>query len=126
VTTDAENTPARTPSWYAVRCIFASEDNKPWGPYDLASGHVDYEERVTLWLADSFADALARAEAEAADHAATLECEYVGLAQAYALPDAPQSGIEVFSMIRRSTLEPDDYVDAFFDTGTEHQADLRR
>jgi hypothetical protein len=48
--------------------------------------------------------------------------EYLGLAQSYALLDAPDRvGAEVFSLLRTSPLEPDDYLDAFFDTGHEHQ-----
>lgn len=91
--------------WYAVRCVFRHE---PVG---------GYEERVTLWPASSADDAIARAEAEAADYPA----EYVGLAQAYALFDEPGPGAEVFSLIRRSELAPDAYLTRFFDTGAEIQ-----
>jgi hypothetical protein len=31
------------------------------------------------------------------------------------------SGVEVFSLIRDSDLPPKEYLDQFFDTGTEHQ-----
>ena len=30
-------------------------------------------------------------------------------------------GEEVFSLLRQSDLDPDDYLDQFFDTGDEHQ-----
>jgi hypothetical protein len=88
-------------------------------------GSHAYEERVTLWRANDIDEAIAQAEAEALDYAAILEDapdEYLGLAQAYALSDAPnQDGAEVFSLIRDSTLDPETYLDTFFDTGREHQ-----
>jgi hypothetical protein len=81
-----------------------------------------YEERITLWRAPSFDDAIALAEDEARDYARDIEtATYAGLAQAYHLADEPGHGAEIFSLIRDSTLPPDDYLTAFFDTGTEHQ-----
>jgi hypothetical protein len=43
--------------WFAVRCVFR-------GTKELTL----YEERVTLWRADSFEDAIERAEAEADEY----------------------------------------------------------
>lgn len=40
-------------AWYAVRCVFVESENKPWGPTDLTSGEASYEERITLWQAES-------------------------------------------------------------------------
>ncbi len=97
-------------AWYAVRCVFR---HKEFG---------SYEERITLWRASSFDDAIARAEQEAAEYPAS----YVGLAQAYALDDDPaESGAEVFSLIRRSRLAPEAYLNRFFDTGAEFQGGPR-
>lgn len=110
--------------WYAVRCIFASPENKPWGPHDLPEGEIDYEERITLWQSATAEEAIALAEADAAEYAEILECEYTGLAQSYWLPEPPGHGQEVFSLIRRSALEQDDYVDQLFSTGTEHERHL--
>jgi hypothetical protein len=101
--------------WYAVRCVFAFERVSE----DAAR---TYEERVTLWRASSHDAAIERAEAEARDYADVLApAEYVGLAQSYELPDAPADGVEVFSLLRDSDLTLSDYLDAFFDTGTERQ-----
>ena len=105
--------------WYGVRCIFVSAHNKPWGPTDLEEGESDYEERITIWRAADMDDAIARAEAEALEYAETLEMDYAGLAQCYRLADELESGAEVFSLIRRSTLDVADYLDQFFDTGRE-------
>jgi hypothetical protein len=46
------------------------------------------------------------------------------VAQSYELYDEPGDGAEVFSLIRVSDLEPSDYVDRYFDTGTERQSEL--
>ena len=104
-------------SWYSVRCVLALG----WPPE--AAGET-YEERITLWRASSAKEAIARAEAEALDYAAVIEespCTYTGLAQCYRLVDEPGDGAEVFSLMRDSKLEPDAYLDRFFDTGSERQ-----
>lgn len=96
--------------WYGVRCIFR------W------TQPSTYEERVTLWEADSLDDAIAKAESEARVYAGRLTSEYLDIAQAYWIgPERPQAGSEVFSLMRDSTLDSDDYLDAFYDTGRERQ-----
>ena len=103
-------------SWFAVRCVFATG----WPPEAVGS----FEERITLWRASSFDEAIERAEAEAQSYAGELEDApdtYLGLAQAYKLTDAPGDGAEVFSLLRRSTLSPEAYLRKFFDTGDERQ-----
>jgi hypothetical protein len=96
--------------WFSVRCLF-----------DMGDGL--FEERVTLWDCSSFAAAVNRAEVEAREYAEGLGT-YLGLAQAFALADDPRSGSEVFSLIRRSDLRPDEYLTEFFNTGSELQVDL--
>ncbi|MFD8593373.1 hypothetical protein ACFV1L_00045 [Kitasatospora sp. NPDC059646] len=98
---------------YGVRCVFQ------W----TAGGGRSYEERVTLWQAPSAGDAIALAEAEAETYAADTGVEYLGFAQSYHLlpHGAPGAGSEVFSLLRDSPMEPDAYLDAYFDTGTERQ-----
>ena len=108
--------------WYAVRCVIASMENKPWGPNDLQAGETAYEERITLWRAASADDAISLAEADAEEYADMLESAYLGLAQAYHLAETPNHGSEVFSLIRRSVLDPESYLTALFDTGDEYQA----
>ena len=103
--------------WFSVRCVFASG----WP----AAGDVPaYEERMTLWRAASLDDAIERAEEEAREYASTIKESpgtYLGLAQAYMLADEPGDGAEIFSLVRRSKLPHDEYLDAFFDTGDEFQ-----
>lgn len=84
-------------------------------------GEQVYEERVTLWRTADVDAAIRRAEAEAEEYATILEAEYIGLAQAYLLADAVGDGAEVFSLMRTSDLDPDEYIDQFFDTGNERQ-----
>jgi hypothetical protein len=102
-----------SPRWFGVRCLFRH-------------GERLYEERITLWRALGFDEAIALAEADAAEYSADLAdgdlpTEYVGLAQAYRLDDEPGTvGAEVFSLIRDSDLPPGAYIDRFFDTGDEH------
>jgi hypothetical protein len=100
--------------WYTVRCVFRSRSDHGFA----------YEERLTLWLADSIDQAIILAEGEAAEYARVVEDEYVGLAQAYWLPEPPASGAEVFSLIRDSELASEEYLNRYFDTGREHQSEL--
>ena len=95
------------PEWYSVRCVFQSQSEQGFA----------YEERVTLWRADSIDEAIALAETEATEYVKERTAEYTGLAQAYWLFGTPSNGSEVFSMVRESALGSDDYLDRFFDTG---------
>jgi hypothetical protein len=106
----------RESSWYSVRCVFEV----------LRDGRA-YEERVTLWLAPDIDQALVWAEQEADAYAAGLVgCDYLGLAQAYQVLGGPVHGAEVFSLTRESELDPQPYLDAFFDTGSERQSSERQ
>jgi hypothetical protein len=107
--------------WYSVRCVFRSLSGSRWGPPDLASGESAYEERVTLWRTESADVAIERAEEEAHRYAADTDSEYLGIAQSYRMADEPGEGAEVFVLVRRSILEADPYLDAFFDTGSEFE-----
>ena len=97
--------------WFSVRCILAFTDD----------ASTLYEERVTLWRASSFEEAIERAEREAREYVGGLDGEYVGLAQAYHLADEHlEDGSEVFSMMRESELTAAAYITQFFDTGREN------
>lgn len=106
--------------WYAVRCVFRS-------PEAEVEGANAYEERITLWRADSFEDAIDRAETEARAYAAREPgTEYLDLAQAFQLgvEAAIGDGDEVFSLISDSPLGADAYLDRFFDDGEEYQDEV--
>jgi hypothetical protein len=101
---------AEAQDWYSVRCIFKAGDRSA------------YEERITLWRADSIDDAIRLAEIEASEYGGDVGWSYVGLAQAYELKaESVGNGSEVFSLIRNSSLQAIEYLDRFFDTGTEVQ-----
>ena len=77
---------------------------------------------MTIWKAATLDDAVAAAEADAADYVRALgNVEFVGLAQAYHMPEPPDNGAEVFSLMRDSELDPPEYLNRFFDTGKERQ-----
>lgn len=83
-----------------------------------------YEERITLWQAESMDDAIDLAEAEAKEYADGDDFIVLGLFQGYSISEADlgiEQGTEVFSLLRESDLDPDAYLDAFFDTGHERQ-----
>jgi hypothetical protein len=100
---------------FSVRCLFR------WAPRDGQRKKHLYEERITLWQAGSADEAIEAAEREALSYAGE-NSEYLEVFQSYSLVDpVAASGIEVFSLLRENDLEPEAYVDAFFDTGDEHQ-----
>jgi hypothetical protein len=82
-----------------------------------------YEERITLWRANSVDHAIELAEEEAKTYASD-GTEFLGCSQGFALFESvPVSGVEVFSLLRESELEPKQYIDAFFDTGAEYEGE---
>jgi hypothetical protein len=106
--------------WYSVRCVFQLNE--------ISEGDSPYEERITLWQASDFDQAIEQAEAEALDYIEDTEWAYLGLAQCFYLGDEVTqvgTGTEIYSLIRDSDLPPDEYLDAFFDTGTEHQRHVK-
>lgn len=82
--------------------------------------HV-YEERITAWNAGTIDEAIDLAEKDAFEYAKD-EARALDLFQAYWLFDEvgfiPQ-GTEVFSLLRESDLDDEDYVKIHFDTGFE-------
>src|SRR5215210_4053784 len=97
--------------WYAVRCVLRHSHDQRL-----------YEERITVWHASSFNEAVGRAESEASEYGAMVGSASLGLTQAFEIAeDQVTEGTEVFSLIRESELAPKDYLDTFFDTGTERQ-----
>ena len=107
---------SRDEPWYSVRCLIHFPDPDP-------GRTAVYEERITLWRAARSDEAIARAEAEAEEFAADVNGEYLGFAQAYHLAVEGEVGdaTEVFSLLRDSSLEPDEYIDRFFVTGAERE-----
>ena len=112
-------------AWYSVRTVYLLPRSKK----------KLYEERITVWRATSIEEAIELAEVEASDYEGepdvdgrTTGPKYLGLAQGYAMAtesDSVSSADEIFSLVRGSTLKPQAYLDAFFDTGSERQTKLK-
>lgn len=101
----------RIEPWFSVRCVLQCEDT--------------FEERITLWRADGFEAAIALAEADAREYADIVGSVYLGFAQALHLSESElQPGVEAFSLIRQSSLDPDEYLTTFFATGTEFEGEV--
>jgi hypothetical protein len=105
--------------WYAVKGLFR------W--FLKATGETDIvEERVVLFRADSFDHALEQAEAEAIEYcaddpAANFSVEALGWWNAYLLADEPDSGVEVYSRLCNSTLQPDAFLRRYYPKSHDRQ-----
>lgn len=82
-------------------------------------GQNIYEERIVLFRADNGADAIRQAESEAAQYGDEAACEVLPMLQSFRLFDDVGPQGEIFSLMRESELDPESYIDQFFDTGTE-------
>ena len=101
--------------WFSVRCHFALNDDGPF----------DYEERITLWRADSAEEAIESAENEACRYADSLGYRYLNACSSYHLFDTgfAVEGKEIYSEMRQSKLNSDAYLDRYFFTGLENGSD---
>lgn len=101
---------------FSVRCLFRW-DSMP----DGQAAHV-YEERITLWRAENSHAAIELAEREADRYASETGATFLSCSQAYELAEPLDAhGVEAFSLLRDSDLEPSVYLETFFDTGSERQ-----
>ena len=98
--------------WFGVRCIFHWEDTN------------SFVERITIWEARDFDAAVMMAEQDAEEYAEEDGSTFLGFAQVFVMNGPPGQGAEVFALARDSDLDPDDYLDAFFDTGAERDVTL--
>jgi len=90
--------------WYAVKCLFSHPTRATPGEGVL------YEERITLWQAESDKEAFALAESEARIYASEAESEFLTASDAFRLFDATlREGTEVYSTMRSSHLDVDLY-----------------
>ncbi len=95
--------------WYAAQCIFLHAD-KGHGPKQM------YEERIVLLKADSFDDAIERAENEAEKYSRDLDgCKYLGFVNVFHIYDSKlAAGTEMFSRMEKSELKPKQYLDLHY------------
>ncbi|MEP6754372.1 MAG: DUF4288 domain-containing protein [Chthonomonadales bacterium] len=103
------------PEWYAAKTVYKSriiEDGTP---------KARFEERVVLFHATDFLDAIAKAEVEAEEYCSDVfGTEYLGFVNVYHLFDKTiNHGTEVYSLMRESDLSTEEYLDHFYDDGNE-------
>ena len=96
--------------WFGVRTVFLHTDFE----------ETTYEERVTIHRAISLDAAIANGESCAAKYESEAT-RYLGYISAFEIHDEIGEGSEVYSLMRKSQLSPDEYIDRFFDTGQECQ-----
>lgn len=99
-------------AWYSVRTFYRwlTWDNRP------------YEERVVLFRARSFDEAIELAERESSEYARESDFEVLDLVQAYRISDGDEevgAGTEVFSRLHALDLPATEFLDRF-DSGPEH------
>lgn len=105
--------------WYSVRTLF----------WHRRAGRIAssscYEERITLWQADSAQHAAHLAEQEGREYASDVDARWCDLVQVYELQEHPRAqGAEVFSLMRDSDLDELAYVTRFLETGQERTGTL--
>ncbi|GBC59949.1 hypothetical protein DENIS_0891 [Desulfonema ishimotonii] len=100
--------------FYSAKCLFKFERLRD------EDGRIKYEERITLFKATGFDNAIIIAEQEAEKYAEKEGGEYLGFINVYKLYGKKMSKIcEVYSCMRKSELGEDDYLDRYYDTGDE-------
>lgn len=88
-----------------------------------------YEERLTIWNTDSLDEAIELAEKEETEYINDSTSEKEGMISlgfyqgfwCFNNIELKEQGVEIFSLLRESDLAPNEYLNAFFETGTEHQ-----
>ena len=105
--------------WYSVKCLFHHPTRRALDERYL------YEERITLWKANSIEEAHAKAEAEARRYAAEAACHFVDSTDSFLLEgESLDSGSEVYSIMRGSNFDPDQYQRTFCITDLERAKPL--
>jgi hypothetical protein len=125
-------------SWFGVKTLFRTRAIGPPGVVDGAfdPGIVLIEERIVLFRAKGFADAITRAETEGRRYAKAVHrnpygqkvvTRYLESCDAFKLFDSPAAGVEVFSstMLVPSTVRQGALVDRWFGA-PERLPDKRR
>ncbi len=103
--------------WYSVKCIFEHD-----GLTQGAEATV-YEERVVILRATGLDDAIEQGEAEAQEYAASIGDDsicYAGFISAYSTgEDELTDKMEVYSLMRETTLPREMFLTRYYDDGTE-------
>lgn len=105
--------------WYSAKTVYRhqlAQDEKT---------KTVFEERVVLFHAANFEDAIAKAETEANRYCSAVEnVVYLGFVNVYYLPeDTVEDGTEIYSLMRDSDLSDAEYLTRFHDDGHERWLD---
>ncbi|MEO2013024.1 MAG: DUF4288 domain-containing protein [Fuerstiella sp.] len=99
--------------WYGVRLVYRLAD----------SAAAAFEERILIVRADDSDSAIARAEDISQENYESETTIYTDCAVAFHIfhnnSDGLGDSVEVFSLIRKSDLSVNEYLDRFHDTGNE-------
>lgn len=106
----------KTHQWYGARSVY-----EVVGRGSQENGTRLFEERIVLVKASSIDEAIEVAEKEAIAYAnEDSGFVYLGYINVYKLADTSiKNKTEVYSLMRESSLAPQEYIDRFFDTGIE-------
>lgn len=99
--------------WYSVRCVLEVRRGKGDRGWPRR-----YEERVTVWLADTPQEAGAKAKAEARAYATRLgrpKLRVLHVSGAFALAGPVTDGREIFSVVRMSSDKPGKFARRYAD-----------
>ncbi len=100
--------------WFSVRCLFSHSSQA-----DPDDGNL-YEERITLWKSETWDEAYRLAKEEALKYARESGAEFIEATDSFHLFGKDQeSGAEVWSLMRGSQLDPENYRDSFLCTNRE-------
>ena len=105
--------------WYSAKSVYR---------HQLVQDGVTktvFEERVVLFHAANFDEAIAKAETEANRYCSDVEnVVYLGFVSVYYLPeDTVDEGTEIYSLMRDSDLSDTEYLTRFHDEGHERWLD---
>ncbi len=107
--------------WYSVKCLFHHPTRKAEDEDFL------YEERITVWKANSFYEAHQLAEAEARQYATEAHCVFVTATDSFHLFDEEMKpGVEVYSLMRGSNMQPSVYKATFCLTRRDRKRPLQK
>ena len=102
--------------WYSVKIIFRHENLS-----DTKNTKI-YEEKVIVLRAHSLEEAMNAGKKEGKRYSKLLgDVKYVGYVAAYRLcVETIEEGTEVYSLMRKSKLSKRQFIDRYYDDGTEH------
>lgn len=104
--------------WYAVRCLFSHPTRVNDGDGNL------YEERITLWKCGCWDEAFRSARLEAEIYAKEADAILIDTTNAFHLFDAECGhGSEIWSIMRGSHLDAQNYTNTFCITDRDRQHD---